>query len=133
MMYNGLKTNEGLRFIKCPVCGNNEFSSEAGFCKICGSALYNFCQDHYDENGYRVSNGCGRPNPGNARFCEYCGNPTLLFKYLNHWEEENKAIIETKLVVESHEQTALTDSDDLSHAFDEFLEDDAKEESGFTS
>lgn len=88
MKYSGLKTDENLRFLKCPVCGNNEFSYGAEFCKICGSAIYNYCQDLYDENGYRVSSGCGKPNPGDSRFCEYCGNPTLLYKYLTAWEDE---------------------------------------------
>lgn len=88
MKYSGVKTDEKHRFLKCPVCGNSEFSGEAEFCKICGSAIYNYCQDLYDESGYRISTGCGKPNPGDSRFCEYCGNPTLLFKYLTHWEDE---------------------------------------------
>jgi hypothetical protein len=90
MKYSGIRTNENLRFIKCPVCGNDEFSYDAEFCRICGSAIFNYCQDMYDESGYRISTGCGKPNPGNARYCEYCGNPTLLFKYLTDWEEEKK-------------------------------------------
>lgn len=155
MRYSGIPTNERLRFVKCPVCGNDEFSYEAEFCRVCGSAIYNYCQDLYDENGYRVSNGCGRPNPGNARFCEYCGNPTLLFKYLGQWEEEKghhekyddldedyylnadqSLENEPEIILDQNEDNDKTDStdsfeqaisadtDDLSHAFDEFLDED---------
>lgn len=88
MKYSGIKTDSKLRFLKCPVCGNDEFSSDAAFCKVCGSSVYNYCQDLFDEGGYKISAGCKRINPGNSRFCEFCGNPTLLNKYLTNWEEE---------------------------------------------
>lgn len=166
MMYSGVKTNESLMFLKCPVCGNDQFSHEAEFCRVCGSAIYNFCKDHYDETGYKKSNGCGRPNPGNARFCEYCGNPTLLYEYLSKWEDEKvhsekygesddnlncvfdedlnfmvDEPIEDKVEIPSNQGEILdeddsissfkedvAETDDFSHAFDEFLDEDEEDD-----
>jgi len=137
MRYSGVKTDENLRFLKCPVCGNSEFSTGAEFCKICGSAVYNYCQDLYDQDGYRVSAGCGRPNPGDSRFCEYCGNPTLLYKYLTHWEDEkvhlekygNNEQSEPCIVEpgDTPEDDAPPKTDDLTTEFSKFLEDDLED------
>lgn len=132
MKYSGIVTDEKLRFNKCPVCGNDEFSYEAEFCRICGSAIYNYCQDLYDEAGYRISTGCGKPNPGNARYCEYCGNPTLLFKFLTHWEEEKAhtdkygASSETKSAPpeDDFKKIEFSEPEDLAGAFSEFLDED---------
>lgn len=91
MIYNdGFTMDENNRVTECPQCGNEEFSSEAIFCRICGSVLYNSCEgeDIYDFNGNfdhkEVHN-----NPGNARFCETCGKPTSFFKlkYLKPFTE----------------------------------------------
>ena len=56
----------------CPVCGNEEFSEDADYCRICGTDLFNRC-----ENGDNFGQ---HPNPSNARFCEQCGAPTNYFK-----------------------------------------------------
>lgn len=135
MKYSGIQTDENLRFIKCPVCGNDEFSEEAEFCRICGSAIINYCQDLYDEHGYRISTGCGKPNPGNARFCEYCGNPTLLYKFLTPWEDEkthaekygsNNNSDNTNSQVQDF-SSSTEDQDNLTNALDELFDEDFNE------
>lgn len=78
MIYNdGYITDSNLRFMSCPRCGNEEYSEEAVFCRICGFSAYNDCEGYYDnDEGEHVSH----RNVGNARFCEFCGQPTMLFK-----------------------------------------------------
>lgn len=80
---------ETLKVLRCPVCGNDDFSQDADICKVCGLPLYNRCGDWagYDEE-FDSSN--GHVNPPDARFCEKCGNRTSYFeKYhiLKSWEE----------------------------------------------
>lgn len=88
--------DENNRFLFCPKCGNKEFSSHANFCKMCGFYLYNTCQDEmidytdhedYDESGNKIY--IPRTNPGDARYCEWCGKETLLSRLglLLSWEE----------------------------------------------
>ena len=45
----------------CPNCLSHDIGSDATFCKICGSPLYNVCR------------GCGKPLEVNERFCPECG------------------------------------------------------------
>lgn len=82
MIYNdGVLMDLNLRLTKCPRCGNEEFSSDASHCRICGFELYNTCDGeticddfgNYDHTEYHR-------NPGNARFCEKCGAKTYFFK-----------------------------------------------------
>ena len=81
MIYNdGFPMDENLRLTKCPRCSNEEFSSDATHCRICGFKLYNTCQ------GERIEDAFGQfdhieyhRNLGNARFCEKCGAKTYFF------------------------------------------------------
>ena len=136
MKYSGIKTDDKLRFLKCPVCGNDEFLPDTTFCRICGSALYNFCQDLYDESDYKVSSGCGKANSGNSRYCEYCGNPTLLNKFLVFWEDEK---VHSQKYGEEEEACDFKPSDterlikkkdefneDLSGTFDDIVDEEKK-------
>ena len=72
--------DENLRVTKCPKCGNEEFSKDADYCKICGTPFYNNCdgEDIYDYHG-NYEGHAEHKNPGNARFCEKCGKPTFFF------------------------------------------------------
>ena len=82
MIYNdGFPMDENLRVAQCPKCGNEQFSEEAEFCRICGASLYNLCEgeDIYDYNG-NFDHHEEHKNYGNARFCEKCGRPTQFFK-----------------------------------------------------
>jgi Zn-dependent peptidase ImmA (M78 family) len=97
MQYNdGVAYDEDtLRVNICPVCNNEQFSSNAEFCRICGTNLYNKCEGDmdYDMNNepyYRNQHN----NPSNARFCEICGKPTYFFskKILVPHTEYNKPI-----------------------------------------
>lgn len=87
MFYNdGVDIDGNSRAILCPKCKNEEFSGKAEFCRICGTGLYNKCEGEWDSyNDYLVQH----DNPGNARFCETCGKPTLFFKegFLKDWEQ----------------------------------------------
>lgn len=78
MIYNdGYETDSNLRFVSCPKCGNEEYSENAVYCRICGFSAYNECEGYYDnDEGEHVSH----RNVGNARYCEFCGQPTMLFK-----------------------------------------------------
>lgn len=60
------------RLTQCPRCGNSDFSPKAKYCKRCGLYLYNDCTN--TEPGlYEV---CGKTNPPDAAFCEFCGGKT---------------------------------------------------------
>lgn len=82
MQYNdGFSVDDNLKFIKCPVCENEEFSDDAEHCRICGFDVYNYCA------GCRVEDVNGNylgierhKNKGNARYCETCGEETVVFK-----------------------------------------------------
>lgn len=47
--------------------------------------MYNECVNYSSE----FRNDCGRRNPGDTRYCEYCGSETILFAQglLLSWEE----------------------------------------------
>ena len=65
----------------CPRCFNQQFSSAARYCRICGTELYNMCIGDPAEEGYendpnRINQ---HSNPSNARYCETCGKPTEFF------------------------------------------------------
>lgn len=72
MLYNEqIQMDENNRLTVCPRCDNQEFSKGAKYCRICGLPLYNYCTEE----------GCETENPGNARFCEFCGAPTIFNTY----------------------------------------------------
>lgn len=81
MIYNGFETDNNLRFVSCPRCGNVEFSDKAAFCKICGLPVYNECGGEIagaDPYGNIIRVDVHRCL-GNARYCEICGRATMLF------------------------------------------------------
>jgi Zn-dependent peptidase ImmA (M78 family) len=73
------------RFAICPRCGNKAFSQKARFCRMCGLYLYNDCTN----TSSSFVSWCGANNPGDARYCEYCGAETELTRLglLMTWEE----------------------------------------------
>ena len=56
---------ESNQFLLCPLCGNNIFSSDAEFCKVCGLPLFNHCTKHYEHLNHPESS-----------FCWQCGSST---------------------------------------------------------
>lgn len=91
MIYDdGFKVDKKLRFMMCPKCGNEEYLEDAKFCKICGFPAYNECEGttEYDDFGHEVTFTVHK-NVGNARYCEFCGKPTMLLKakYLRPYTE----------------------------------------------
>ena len=73
----------------CPVCGNEEFSDNAVFCRICGTDLYNRCEGEVTEEQGEIRYTNQHKNPSNSRFCELCGRPTiyLTMKILAKWPD----------------------------------------------
>lgn len=109
--YNYVETNENGKFINCPQCGNENFSEEANFCKLCGLYLYNNCSNSLDTvTAEYQQDFCGKENPGDARYCEYCGAPTLLFRkgILKSWKE----------IIESHNSITIGLEENQNKDFD---------------
>lgn len=81
MIYkDGFDVDGNLRFVKCPRCGNEEYSDEARFCKICGLPIFNECEGSEEYDEYGNSEGIRtHKTVMNASFCEYCGKKTMLF------------------------------------------------------
>jgi len=76
------EVDENMRFIDCPVCGNNSFSSTAKFCKKCGQYLYNLCVNLETDPRYNHEY-CGKANVPDALYCEYCGAKTMVLELLD--------------------------------------------------
>lgn len=94
-----VETDGNGRFLVCPKCGNTKISKHAAYCRMCGTYLYNTCTNE-PENQWRSE--CGKVNPGDARYCEYCGAPTRLMELglLMSWEEVIKAYKEVAVGLE---------------------------------
>lgn len=98
MIYNdGFSMDKNLRVNQCPKCGNEQFSEDAEFCRICGVSLFNYCEgeDIFDYNG-NFDHTETHKNCGNARFCEKCGKPTIFFnqKFLFPYDEVKEEYVE---------------------------------------
>lgn len=53
------------RFLHCPKCGNQEISTGASYCRICGEPLYNLCiGEHHSNHPF-------------AKFCTVCSKETV--------------------------------------------------------
>lgn len=66
LTYRNAKLNTYNQFSICPVCGNREYSANAGFCKMCGALLSNPCTDDPTHL-----------NHPEAKYCYQCGKPTF--------------------------------------------------------
>ena len=66
---DGVQLDEKGRAQECPQCHNEEISTSAEFCKICGTRVVNRCTNEQ----------CGAIVQGNSRFCEKCGTPTVFY------------------------------------------------------
>lgn len=98
MIYNdGFPMDVDLKVTQCPKCGNEQFSNDAEFCRICGVSLYNLCEGEeiYDYNG-NFDHREEHKNCGNARFCEKCGRPTSFLKetFLLPYDEVREEYVE---------------------------------------
>ena len=85
MIYPAIQLREDGRVVECLHCKNEEIET-GDFCKICGKVIINRCAQSFqgpcEESG-------GKPLPGNARFCPYCGSNTTFFndKLLVPWNK----------------------------------------------
>lgn len=59
--------------IRCPHCKSQHFQGDK--CSRCGTYIFNYCTDYFNENADCTSN-----SPGNCRFCEMCGKPTYFYQ-----------------------------------------------------
>ena len=91
MHYKGVELDDNLRVVECPVCKNTEFSSDVEYCRICGTLLFNRCVGIVPHD-----------NPGNARYCETCGEKTYFLK---------AAILEPWHKVEPEDDSSAENSD----------------------
>jgi hypothetical protein len=113
LFYNdGIELDKLMRVVKCPLCGNEEFSVTAVHCRICGTMLFNLCQGEWDYSSREWYN--RHLNPGNARFCEHCGKPTYFNSedFLEPWEKVKYSL--------NNNLTPKTDDDRFS--FDDFFD-----------
>lgn len=123
----GYVVDENMRVMNCPKCENEIFSTNASHCKLCGTQLYNKCEGTPEYDGFgNVVDHEYHNNPGNARYCETCGEPTYFFKqgFLKPWEEE-KAELEQKAEMDMLEHHTLDGEDETpkfeNDVFDEDL------------
>ena len=84
----------------CKTCGNTHFSLCTSYCKICGteinaSTTRGIMRIIYSEfvNDVNKCHEYGHENDWNARYCELCGQPTLLNGILCAWEVERERYI----------------------------------------
>lgn len=99
---DGVLMNDEFRVLKCPKCGNEEFSDEAQFCRICGLRAYNRCKGEHEDDGYGNFIGMHyHNNHSNARYCETCGQPTefleegILTAWDNNHHEEKEDVADS--------------------------------------
>lgn len=95
MIYSGYKLDDKGKAIVCPKCGNEQMAIDGVYCRVCGIYLINkctndngICEENEFGNWIQVKPQCGMIANGNARFCEYCGEPTTFYKQglLNDWQ-----------------------------------------------
>lgn len=92
MIYDdGVKTDDELRVEVCPRCENEDMSTNAEYCKICGLRLYNYCKGEVisDPNNQYPDRIEEHLNKSDARYCEKCGTETVFFEQglLRTWED----------------------------------------------
>ncbi|AUM96360.1 ImmA/IrrE family metallo-endopeptidase [Clostridium sporogenes] len=119
MIYNdGFKLDSNGKALKCPSCENEQFVTDGVYCRICGTYLINKCTNNdgiweQNEHGYniKIKDECGMISPGNARFCENCGEPTTFYTQglLKDWKT-NKTLEEMNN--ETSEQVAAAINED---------------------
>lgn len=91
----------------CKTCGNTHFSLCTKYCKICGTEVNDFTTRGIMRIIYskflNSSNKCceyGHENDWNARYCELCGQPTLLNGILPAWQVEREQYIKSLVRLE---------------------------------
>ena len=96
------------RISVCPVCQNTEFSEGANYCRICGTSRRNLCMPEFDQAPEHE-------NPSNARYCEYCGAPTVFFhlKLLKPWDKVSAEMKKEALDSEPASGFTAVETDEL--------------------
>ena len=83
MIYNdGYETDENLKFVRCPKCGNEEYSQNAQYCRICGFSVYNECEgccdyDEYGNQGIKFIEMQGTPDIANSVVSQQCSSKKI--------------------------------------------------------
>lgn len=93
MKYPGIEVDENNQAQICPKCQNEETFPDGKFCMICGEDITNYCEGSTDSYGNYYKKPCGKPLPGNARYCPYCGSEShfLNRNFLDRWDA-NKTV-----------------------------------------
>lgn len=81
---NFVELNKNGRAIICPKCDNEDIGESDQYCKICGSYLYQECQERK----------CEVKLDSNARHCTQCGGITTFYynEFLEKWDTEKEEI-----------------------------------------
>lgn len=101
MQYRTYPKNENGQVNECLVCGNEVFPKEGEFCHICGKPVVNRCDaimgQYADEGPGPCSISEGKDIPPNARYCPYCGGPSLFWHagILKDWKKEKDEIVQS--------------------------------------
>ncbi len=93
LIYPSIEIGKDGRVKKCLCCDNQEISSDAEFCKICGSPVINRCT-----NLHPFDSSCGSMAEGNARYCIMCGSSTTFLDkgLLKPWHKEKEELLKEK-------------------------------------
>ena len=83
--YRDANINDSMQFSPCPVCGNDEFSEDADFCKVCGTPLSNRCT----QDATHI-------NHPEAKYCYECGKPTFFKGTIHHTKVKKSVITNTE-------------------------------------
>ena len=89
--YPAVPADETGRVLTCPLCGNEEFSENARFCRVCGTPAVNACTAGF--------NACGRACGPGASCCAACGSETEYARrgLLPEWKAVREAYIRRQL------------------------------------
>ncbi|NBI05796.1 ImmA/IrrE family metallo-endopeptidase [Senegalia massiliensis] len=79
--YKGYPVDKDKQLYNCPKCEFYDISKDDNYCPICGTYLYNKCENQ----------DCSKIQEGYARFCTSCGSSTYLYKngFLNKYKNDS--------------------------------------------
>lgn len=70
---NEIKMDQYKRALECPCCHSDLRHITGDRCPLCRTSIFNLCTGNFDGS-------CNHANPGNFRYCEFCGKETDYFR-----------------------------------------------------